>query len=238
MGALVGPVHLIDQNDRPETQLEHLAEHELCLRHGPFGGIDQQHDAVDHAEDALDLAAEIGVARRVDDVDAHAPPNDRGAFGQDGNAPLALQLVRIESPLRDLLVVAESAALPQQAIDQRRLAMIDMGDDRDVAQLHGANQAFAIRNARPDRSGRTRQAYGNDPKRCPLSPRNRTSESILLMSDVGYDRTQSPHRNDDCFDRQADIRVRFSFSSRIKIQTETRPAGEVGGEAAGDAHSR
>ena len=50
---------------------QRLAGHELGLRHRPFGGIDQHQDAVDHAEDALDLAAEIGMAGRVDDVDAH-----------------------------------------------------------------------------------------------------------------------------------------------------------------------
>ena len=39
-----------------------LGEHELGLRHRAFGGVDQQEHAVDHAEDALDLAAEVGVA--------------------------------------------------------------------------------------------------------------------------------------------------------------------------------
>jgi hypothetical protein len=36
----------------------------------PSAAVDQQDDAVDHGEDALDLAAEISVARGVDDVDA------------------------------------------------------------------------------------------------------------------------------------------------------------------------
>ena len=39
------------------------------LRHRPLDRVDQQQHAVDHAEHALDLAAEVGVARRVDDVD-------------------------------------------------------------------------------------------------------------------------------------------------------------------------
>ena len=36
---------------------------------GPSDGVDQQHDAVDHRQRPLDLAAEVGVAGRVDDVD-------------------------------------------------------------------------------------------------------------------------------------------------------------------------
>ena len=53
-----------------QAQRQRLAGHELGLRHRAFGRIDQQDDAVDHRQDALDLAAEIGVAGRVDDVDA------------------------------------------------------------------------------------------------------------------------------------------------------------------------
>ncbi len=35
--------------------------------------------------------------------------------------------------LGDLLVGAENAALAEHGVDQRGLAMIDVGDDRDVA---------------------------------------------------------------------------------------------------------
>ena len=35
----------------------------------------------------------------------------------------------------DQLAVAELAALAQQAVDQRGLAVVDVGDDRDVADV-------------------------------------------------------------------------------------------------------
>ena len=92
-------------------------------------------------EDALDLGAEIGVARRVDDVDVRGlalavGPLDRGAFGEDGDAPLLLQVVRIHRALFDALVVAEGARLAEKLVDERGLAMIDVGDDRHVAKVH------------------------------------------------------------------------------------------------------
>ena len=98
-----------------------------------------------HAEDALDLAAEVGVARRVQDVDAELLPRhlarvraervvDGAVLGQDGDAALALKVVRVHGALGDLLVLAERARLLQQAVDQGRLAMVDMGDNRDIAQ--------------------------------------------------------------------------------------------------------
>jgi hypothetical protein len=60
--ARVGAVDLVDQHDRLQAKAQRLAEHELGLRQRAFGRVDQQHHAVDHRQDALDLAAEVGVA--------------------------------------------------------------------------------------------------------------------------------------------------------------------------------
>jgi hypothetical protein len=136
-GAGVGAVDLVDHHDRPQTAAQRLGDDELGLRHRPFSRVDEHQHAVDHREDALDLAAEIGVARRVDDVDARLAPHEGGAFGENRDAALALEVVRIEGTLGDLLVGAEHAGLTQKLIDQRRLAVVDMRDDRDVTNIHG-----------------------------------------------------------------------------------------------------
>src|SRR5690606_14221365 len=81
---------------------------------------------------------EIGMAGRVDDVDAHALPVHRRAFRQDGDAALALQIVAIERALDHLLVGTEGAGLAQKGVDQGRLAMVDMGNDCDVTAVQGA----------------------------------------------------------------------------------------------------
>jgi hypothetical protein len=110
---------------------------------GPSAGVDEQDDAVDHREDALDLGAEIGVARRVDDVDPHRLaargrcPLDRRALGQDGDPALLLEVVRIHRPLLHALVVAEGAGLAEQLVDKGRLAVIDVGDDRGECAIYG-----------------------------------------------------------------------------------------------------
>ena len=81
----------------------------VCGR-GPFGSVDQHQGTVDHVEDALDLAAEIGVARRVDDVDARCRARaTRGHLGENGDAALALEVVRIHGALGHALVLAEGA---------------------------------------------------------------------------------------------------------------------------------
>ena len=84
---------------------------------------------------ALDLAAEIGVAGRVDEIDLHVLVVHGDVLGEDRDAPLALQFVGIEDAIADQLAGAELAALPEQAIDQRRLAVVDVGDDGDIADV-------------------------------------------------------------------------------------------------------
>ena len=131
--ARVGPVDLVDDDDRREPALERLAQHEPRLRQRPLGRVDEQHHAVDHRQCPLDFAAEVGVARRVDDVDEDVPVVDGGVLGQDGDAALALEVVVVHRALGHPLVGAEHAALMEQRIDQGGLAVIDVGDDRDVA---------------------------------------------------------------------------------------------------------
>ena len=139
-GACVGAVDLVDDDDGLKAQRERLAGDELGLRHRPFGGVDEQDHAVDHRQDALDLGAEIGVAGRVDDIDVGCRsvmrPFDRRAFGEDRDSTLFFEVVRIHRPLFDALVVAEGAGLAEELVDKRRLAVIDVGDDRHVAEVH------------------------------------------------------------------------------------------------------
>src|SRR4029079_13933779 len=101
---------------------------------------DQQQHAVDHLEDALDLAAEVGVARRVDDVDVRALVGHGRVLGQDGDALLALEIVGVHHALHYRLVGAEGPALPEHGVDEGRLAVVDVGDDGQVAHVLAAGE--------------------------------------------------------------------------------------------------
>ena len=127
-------VHLVDDDDRAQPPGQCLGGDETGLRHGAFHGVDQQEHGIDHREDALDLAPEVGMPRCVDDIDAPVPPIEGGVLGEDRNAALALEVVRIHHPFGDFAELAEGAGLAQKLVDQRRLAMIHMGDDGDVTQ--------------------------------------------------------------------------------------------------------
>ena len=113
---------------------------------GPSLGVDEQHDAVDHRQAALDLATEVGVAGGVDDVDRHAVGDagvegrlpgvpDGGVLREDRDALLALEVTAVHGPLGDVVVLAERPGLPQHLVDEGGLAVVDVGDDGDVTEV-------------------------------------------------------------------------------------------------------
>ena len=142
LGARIGAVDLVDDDNRAQAQSQSLAGNELCLRHRPFGGIDEQHDAIDHRQNAFDFAAEIGVSGSVDDVDVGGfvvglvGPFDRRALGENGDAAFFFEIVRIHGAFGDALILAEGPRLPEQLVDKRGLAVVNVRDNRDIPQRH------------------------------------------------------------------------------------------------------
>ncbi len=58
---------------------------------------------------------------------------DGGVLRQDGDAALALEVGVVHRPLGDALIGSENAALMHEGIDERGLAVVDVGDDGDIA---------------------------------------------------------------------------------------------------------
>ena len=135
MDALVGAVDLVDDDDDAVTQLQRAGEDEARLRHGALSGVDEQDNAVDHLEDTLDLAAEVGVARGIDNVDLGVAVADGGVFSEDRDAALTLEVVRIHNAVDDLLIFAVHAALLEHFVDEGGLAVVDVGDDGYIAKF-------------------------------------------------------------------------------------------------------
>jgi hypothetical protein len=75
------------------------------------------------------------VSRRVHDVDLDPVKPHARDLGQDGDTALALQVVRVHDPIHMFFVSAENAALIEHGVDESGLAVIDVGDDGDVADF-------------------------------------------------------------------------------------------------------
>ena len=140
----VRAVDLVDDEDHRQLRLERLAQDEARLRQRPLARVDEQEHAVDHRQAALDLTAEVGMTRRVDDVDLRLAVAEGRVLGEDRDPLLPLEVHRVEHALVDVLVGAEGAGLPEHRVDERGLAVVDVRDDRDVAEIGAAGHRSRV----------------------------------------------------------------------------------------------
>ena len=134
-GVGVGPVNLVDDDNGPKSHRQSAGEHVAGLRHGAFVGVHQKQDRVDHREDAFHLAGEVGVSRRVDDVDQVVMPLHGAVLRRDGDAPFLFQLAAVHDALFLLTASAEGLSRTEDRVDEGRLAVVDVGHDCHVADL-------------------------------------------------------------------------------------------------------
>ena len=98
----------------------------------PCDGVDEQDHALARGEGAADLVAEVDVAGRVDEVDDVAVPFEAHVLRLDGDAALALEVHRVEV-LGSHVARVDRARQLQEAVGERRLPVIDVGDDAEAA---------------------------------------------------------------------------------------------------------
>ena len=133
--ARVGAVDLVQHDHGRELGRERFLKNIARLWQRAFAGVDQQDDAVNHAQRTLDFTAKIAVAGRVHDIDLRIMEKKRGVFRENGDAALALEVVRIHHALDERFVGAENSALAQHGVDQRRFAVVHVRDNGDIANI-------------------------------------------------------------------------------------------------------
>ena len=114
-------------------------------------------------------------------------------LGQDGDAALALQVVGVEDALALCsFALAELAALAQHLVDQRGLAVVDVGDDGDVANVvtHLVHDYIVLGRVHPvaDSNGRPREEGGTDT--CEPQYQRRCLSKVCLAGPVAANTTR------------------------------------------------
>ena len=130
-----GLVDFIDNYDRLQILFQRLAQYVFRLRHRAFEGVDEQQYAVNHIQNTFYFAAEIGMARRVDDIDLDAFMHDGRVFGQDRNAPFPFDIAGVHDSFGNLFIGAENVALLKHCVDQCRFAMVNVGNNCNIANI-------------------------------------------------------------------------------------------------------
>ena len=140
-GLRAGQVDLVDDRDDLEVVLDGEVGVGQRLRLDALRGVHEQQRALARRERARDLVREVDVARRVDQVEdvllagvRRVVQPDRMRLDRD--AALALEVHRVEH-LRFHLARLQRAGDLEEPVGQRRLAVVDVGDDREVADVAG-----------------------------------------------------------------------------------------------------
>jgi hypothetical protein len=136
------------------------------LRFDPLRRIDHQQGALAGRKRTRHLVGKIDVAGSIDQVQvvdlaaARAVSQGR-SLGLDGDSALALDVHRVEH-LRLHLAIGESAAQVDDAVGERRLAVIDVRDDREITDvLHGHGLGSAATEPPLKRKGASEHPWSN-----------------------------------------------------------------------------
>ena len=135
-------VDLVDDRHDLEPELHGQVQVRDGLRLDALRGVDHQEGALAAHQRAAHLVREVDVPGRVDQVELVGPPVLRGVgqadgVGLDRDAALALEVHGVEDLVAELPRLHRPAAL-DEAVGERRLAVVDVGDDAEVPDVvHG-----------------------------------------------------------------------------------------------------
>ena len=140
IGVRGGEIDLVDDGDDREVARDREVRVRDGLRLDALRRVDDEHRAFARLERARHLVGEVDMAGRVDEVElvllALVGVLDRHGRGLDGDAALALEVHRVEE-LGAGLALGDGLGRLQQAVCEGRLAVVNVGDDGEVADLHG-----------------------------------------------------------------------------------------------------
>ena len=131
-----GAVELVDEAEARHAVAVGLAPDRLGLGLDTGHAVEDDDRAVEHAQAPLDFDGEVHVPGRIDDVDAMIAPVAGGGRGRDGDAALLLlgHPVHRGRALMHLADLVDLLGVEEDALGDRGLAGVDMGNDADVAR--------------------------------------------------------------------------------------------------------
>ena len=138
-----GQVDLVDDGNDIQVVVDREIRVRQRLRLDALRGVHQEERTLARRQRARHLVREVDVPRRVDQVQDIGLAIVRlicqpDRMRLDRDAALALEIHRVED-LGFHLARLERARLFEEAVGQRRLAMIDVGDHREVADEAGVH---------------------------------------------------------------------------------------------------
>ena len=129
--ARAGAIDLVDEQQRRDPQPLQRAHQHARLRLHALDGREHEHRAVEHVQDALHLGDEVGVPRRVDQVDRDVADDERHdrRLDRDPAPALERQRVGLRAAGVDASDLVDDTGAEEQPLRQARLTGVDMRQD-------------------------------------------------------------------------------------------------------------
>ncbi len=152
-----GQVDLVQHRDQVQVGAQRQVQVGQRLGLDALGRVDQQDRALAGGQRAGDLVGEVDVAGGIDQVEhvlaaVLAAPGQPDGLALDRDAALALDVHPVQV-LRAHLAALDHAGELQHPVRERRLAVVDMGDDAEIAddRLIGPGRLGQRRGGEPGR---------------------------------------------------------------------------------------
>ena len=125
-------VDFVDEQNRVQSLLQRLVQHETGLRHRTFAGVYQKDNGIYGFHDTFYLGAEVRVSRGVHDVDFVILVHDGTVLGINGNSTFSFDGIAVHDAIHHLLVVSKYVRLRQKCVYQSRLSGINVSDNGNI----------------------------------------------------------------------------------------------------------
>ena len=143
VGMRRGKVNLVDGRNNVQVGVhgERRVGNGLCL--DALSGVHDEHRTLASGKRTRDLVGEVHVARRIDQVElirlaVVGVIGHTDGIGLDRDAALALDVHRVKQ-LRLHVALIDGMGELKDAVTDRGLAMVDMRNDREVADVGNVN---------------------------------------------------------------------------------------------------
>ena len=137
-------VNLIDNHHDRKTCVDSVAQNKASLWHRTLGCVNQKKRTVSHLQNTLYLAAEVSVARGINNVNLDALVLNRDILCQNSNSALTLLIVGVQDSLLNLLVLAECIGCLKHLVNHGGFTVVNVGDDSNISDVVLTHKSLSL----------------------------------------------------------------------------------------------
>ena len=137
-------VNLVNNHHDRKTCINGVTQNKARLWHRTLSCIDQQKRTVSHLQNTLYLAAEVGVARGINNVNLDALVLNRDILCQNSNSALTLLIVGVQNSLLNLLILAECIGCFKHLVNHGGFTVVNVGDDSNISDVVLTHKSLSL----------------------------------------------------------------------------------------------